>query len=98
MTKRIKAIDYIKAFCILMVIIGHCEVYSVYGKKLLMPFYVDLAVPCFLMLSGYTLSIRMQKRLSFDNSTLCDLVKNYCSRKSIEHSRVISGGGVYYMT
>lgn len=67
MVKRIPMIDYIKAICIFMVIITHCEIHERMGKVLLMPFYVDLAVPCFLMLSGFTLSGRMKKRFDLQN-------------------------------
>lgn len=59
-----------------MVIVTHCEIHEKMGKLLLMPFYVGLAVPCFLMLSGFTLSGRMKKRfrLQSDNKMGDDIL------------------------
>ena len=68
MVKRIQVLDYTKAICIFMVIVTHCEIHEKMGRLLLMPFYVDLAVPCFLMLSGFTLSGRMKKRFSLQSN------------------------------
>lgn len=68
MNNRIKMIDYIKGVCILMVIVMHTEIYSSVRLMSLMPFYVDLAVPCFFMLSGYTLALRINKRISSGDS------------------------------
>lgn len=67
MVKRIQVLDYTKAICIFMVIVTHCEIHEKMGRLLLMPFYVDLAVPCFLMLSGFTLSGRMKKRFGLQS-------------------------------
>ncbi|MDD3252113.1 MAG: acyltransferase family protein [Lachnospiraceae bacterium] len=53
-TKRLKILDYLKAICIWMVIIQHCEITILYGNTFLMPFWVKLAVPMFFMISGYT--------------------------------------------
>ena len=63
---RIYILDYMKSICIFMVIIMHTRIYNEIGNKALMPFYINMAVPCFMLISGFTLSIRLEKRR--DNS------------------------------
>lgn len=84
MSKRIKIIDYIKAVCILMVIVMHCEVHDYIDKIALMPFYVDLAVPCFFMLSGYTLSARMKKRMGNDTRFINQIRNGYALKNDLK--------------
>lgn len=80
-SKRIAMIDYIKGVCIIMVIVMHCDIHTVAGKMLLMPFYVDLAVPCFLLVSGYTLSLRTSKRINKSLNFLDTIKKSYQLKK-----------------
>lgn len=81
-------IDYLKAICIIFVIVTHCGwftdheyyQYTASGiKHPLMIFVVDMAVPIFLMLSAYTHSISYEKNKAH-------YYKYYVPRKMLEYS------------
>jgi surface polysaccharide O-acyltransferase-like enzyme len=59
---RIFAFDYLKALCILFVIITHLAVTDVLRKDFLYPFWIDMAVPIFMIISGYVYSLSCEKR------------------------------------
>ena len=53
-SSRKPIIDYLKAICIIFVIINHCSVLATNDPFYL--FLIRMAVPCFIMISGYTFS------------------------------------------
>lgn len=58
-SKRLVAIDYMKAIAIMLVVITHTyQVRGTYKSLLLIgrPFWIDMAVPIFMILSGFTYS------------------------------------------
>lgn len=59
---RIYVLDYIKAVAMISVIINHCNFTAQMEKDLLYPFFIGLAVPFFIVLSGFTFSLSFQKR------------------------------------
>ncbi|MDO4541354.1 MAG: acyltransferase [Bacillota bacterium] len=60
--RRIYVIDYIKAAAMISVIINHCNFTSAMEKELLYPFFIGLAVPFFILVSGFTFSLSFRKR------------------------------------
>lgn len=54
-------IDSIKGICILLVIISHYAWSSEESKKYFFPFWMDCAVPFFMIISGYVLSLSFQR-------------------------------------
>ena len=50
---RLFLIDYIKAFAIIAVIITHFNFSSVWKYNVIFPFIINIAVPMFMMISGY---------------------------------------------
>ena len=59
MTNRQTIVDYLKAIGIILVIIIHSNTKQELGleKSIIYPFFIGLAVPFFMILSGYTFSI-----------------------------------------
>jgi len=47
------SIDLLKTISILFVVITHFAYPSDFRQKLLFPFYIDMAVPIFMIISGY---------------------------------------------
>ena len=62
MNNRDLKLDVIKGIAIIMVIINHFEWSSIERKNYLFPFTVNMAVPIFMMLSGYLYSVSMKKQ------------------------------------
>lgn len=58
-TSRIRLFDTLKGLCILFVIISHYSWSD--GLMALLPFWVDVAVPVFMIISGYVLSGSFEK-------------------------------------
>ena len=50
---RNRTIDFMKGICILFVIITHCNFSEKSRLQYLFPFWIDMAVPAFMILSGY---------------------------------------------
>lgn len=67
-TNRNHFLDLLKGLCIILVIITHCSWNDDERVKLLFPFWVDMAVTIFMIVSGYvgTLSLN-RKNLSLLN-------------------------------
>ncbi len=59
---RLDALDILKALCIFMVVLTHCEFTAEDRTRLLFPFWVDMAVPLFMVISGFTYSLSSEKR------------------------------------
>lgn len=59
---RIGIVDLCKGICILFVIITHFSWTQAERLQLLFPFWIDMAIPIFLVLSGYVLSLSYQKK------------------------------------
>lgn len=58
---RIYVVDYLKALAMISVIINHCNLGAQVEKDLLFPYFVGLAVPIFILISGFTFSLSYQK-------------------------------------
>lgn len=54
-------LDIIKAFCILFVIITHDSISDSFRLKTLFPFWINMAVPMFMIISGYVYAISFEK-------------------------------------
>lgn len=61
MPKRYHSIDIAKGVCILFVIVAHYEWKKAEQLRLLFPFWVDMAVPIFMIISGYVYTRSFQK-------------------------------------
>lgn len=59
--QRLHHIDFIKGICIIFVITTHCNWENTERSKLLFPFWIDLAVPVFMIISGYTYAVSYKK-------------------------------------
>ena len=61
--ERNHTVDVLKGICIIFVIITHCSFSDSQRLWLLFPFWIDMAVPIFMFLSGYlwTLSYKKHK-------------------------------------
>ena len=55
-TKRYNSIDFVKGFCIIFNIIAHCGWSESEKLQLLFPFWLDMAVPIFMIISGFVYS------------------------------------------
>lgn len=74
--KRILIIDYLKTISVIFVIILHCGIKEIHTKYFLFPFIFNMAVPIFMIVSGYT----------FTNSALnknIDTIKKWFNIKNI---------------
>ncbi|MEG0873766.1 MAG: acyltransferase [Clostridiales bacterium] len=60
-SNRIYVLDYIKAIAMISVIINHCTLGSHMEKLLLYPYFIGLAVPFFILISGFTFSLSYHK-------------------------------------
>lgn len=82
-TGRIVAIDYLKAFAAIFVILTHALTKS-QRLKVAGPFWISMAVPIFMIISGFTNS------LSADRSTIFSLKKLYQKQKILaDMSRIL---------
>ncbi len=68
---RQKSIDIIKGICILFIIITHYSWSDSERLRLLFPFWVDMAVPIFMIISGYV------NANSFRKKNITSLLKSY---------------------
>ena len=57
-------VDYIKAFCVVLVIITHSSLSATQRQHPLFVFVVLMAVPVFMLLSGYTFSLSSKRHTS----------------------------------
>lgn len=62
--KRIYQFDYLKAFSILAVISTHITFSFDVTKTVLFPYFIDMAVPIFMIISGYVNACSFEKRES----------------------------------
>lgn len=67
---RNRSIDFIKGICILFVIITHYSWSSFERQKYLFPFWIEMAVPLFMIISGfvYTESYKKSNIKSFEEA------------------------------
>ena len=80
MNERSKNLDYLKALCIIFVITVHFEWSSVQKLQYLFPYWIDMAVPFFMLISGYVNTASCIKRQinSLDNLLSCErIIKQY---------------------
>ncbi|MBC2456119.1 acyltransferase family protein [Clostridium beijerinckii] len=60
--KRIFFIDFIKALSIIMVIITHSNITGIIRNKYLFQFTIDMAVPFFIIITGYTYTMSLENK------------------------------------
>lgn len=60
--KRNHAADILKGICIVCIVITHFSWSDTERRMFLFPFWIDMAVPVFMVISGYTHSISFEKR------------------------------------
>ncbi|AGA70598.1 acetyltransferase, fucose-4-O-acetylase [Desulfitobacterium dichloroeliminans LMG P-21439] len=60
--QKLVHLDYLKAICIIFVVITHTAISSDLRIRFLFPFYIDMAVPIFMIISGYTYSMSLENR------------------------------------
>lgn len=61
---RVNQLDWLKAFAIIMVLITHTlQSLNIYSDALIIgrPFWIDMAVPIFMIISGFTFSMSAEK-------------------------------------
>lgn len=75
--ERNKTIDVMKGMCILCVVLTHYTWTQIERNKFLFPFWVDMAVPVFMILSGYVYA------KSFANKKISSFEDAYESRRII---------------
>ena len=59
--ERIKFLDVLKGICIIMVIVSHYAWSETERLIFLFPFWIDMAVPIFMLISGYVYAISIDK-------------------------------------
>ena len=97
--KRYNSIDIAKGICITFVMIAHYAWYESEKLKLLFPFWVDMAVPLFMVISGfvYTKSFQKNKISSLENAyTLHSIVKKII-RYSVPFAIAFTVEEVFYI-
>ncbi|SDB54384.1 Peptidoglycan/LPS O-acetylase OafA/YrhL, contains acyltransferase and SGNH-hydrolase domains [Pseudobutyrivibrio sp. YE44] len=62
MNKRNETLDIIKGICILMIIITHFPLEDGENLKFLYPFWIDMAVPMFMVITGYVYTLSYDKK------------------------------------
>ena len=58
---RYHSIDFVRGICIIFVIVSHYSWEAVETKRLLFPFWIDMAVPVFMVISGFCYTNSFQK-------------------------------------
>lgn len=61
--ERCHSIDFIKGICIILVIISHYRWTDYERLRWMFPFWVDMAVPIFMVITGYLHSKSFQKKI-----------------------------------
>ena len=59
---RLPSLDYLKAICILFVIITHAALVDRLRTEFLFPFWIDMAVPIFMIISGFVYSMSAERK------------------------------------
>ncbi len=54
---NIKSFDYLKVIAIFMIVVTHLGFSANTRKNLLFPYWIDMAVPIFFIISGYVYSL-----------------------------------------
>lgn len=62
MTERNHTIDTVKGLCIIMVIITHFNWSDSSRLKYLFPFWIDMAVPVFMVITGFVVSKSFERK------------------------------------
>ena len=75
--KNIKAIDYIKVFAILSILILNLWLPEEFDRKYLLHLYTAIGVPIFMIVSGhnYTLSFELNNKIWFSKNNLYKKLK-----------------------
>lgn len=72
---RNRTVDLLKGLCVLFVILSHSSFSSLERRWLLFPFWVDMAVPLFMILSGYVYFA------SYEREGVRSLLETYAPRR-----------------
>lgn len=59
---RYHSVDFIKGICIIFIVITHCNFNDIERLKFLFPFWIDMAVPVFMVLSGFVYGKSFQRK------------------------------------
>ena len=59
---HLKSLDYLKVISIFMIVVTHLGFSAITRKNLLFPYWIDMAVPIFFIISGYVYSLSSDKR------------------------------------
>ena len=73
--QRVVFIDYIKAILIILVIINHSHVFEESNPLYL--FIIRMAVPAFMLLSGFTFSMTSERKSFAEMYRISDLLKRF---------------------
>lgn len=75
-TEKNRGIDALKGICIIFVIISHYNWDATERLCLLFPFWIDMAVPLFMIMSGWVNSASMSRKKinSFSEAYSCKLI------------------------
>lgn len=60
--ERYRALDFFKGVAIIFVVIGHCNWTYEQRMKFGFPFWIDMAVPIFMIISGYVYAKSYERR------------------------------------
>lgn len=85
---HLKWIDVVKGICIIFVILHHSDINYIYSEKLGFPFWVEMAVPVFILINGYTSILSSWKRSPYS-------LKNVL--RKVDRLIWTYGGGTYFM-
>ncbi|MBS4537869.1 acyltransferase [Clostridium sp. D2Q-11] len=88
---RLIAIDYLKTISILLVIFTHA-ISAKFNDRILGPFWIDMAVPIFMIISGltYSLSAKRKDINKFSEWFIWDNLKKKLTRVLIPYAVIIS--------
>ncbi len=83
--ERYRSVDFIKGICILFIIITHHSWSKAEMSKYLFPFWIDMAVPLFMIISGFVYSESYKKHniTSFEEAYAISNVLNKVMRYTI---------------
>ena len=84
---RYHSIDFVKGVCIIFVIIAHFEWTQTERLKYLFPFWIELAVPVFMVISGfvYTKSFQKHNILTLEQAYKVDTILGRIIRFSVPY-------------
>lgn len=82
---RYRSVDFIKGVCIIFIVVTHCNFNDIERLKYLFPFWIDMAVPVFMVLSGFVYGKSFQRKRisSFDDAYSWDYIIEKITRYTI---------------